>query len=151
MLLPGRYPILDASWNDEISSVVLTGNVRVILYDKKNFQGKTMVLERSSPDLEEFKNKAASLVVELTSRAFITAFKDAGFRDSAREFEIGRYSQLDDGWDDAIESIELTGSVRVILFDERNFECQQMVITSDTLDLNRFRKRAASLIVEPMY
>jgi hypothetical protein len=60
----GRYPYLE-DWNDQIQSVQINGNVRVILYDQKDFQGKSIVLEENSPNLEafNFNKRAASMMI----------------------------------------------------------------------------------------
>lgn len=64
----GRYPYLE-DWNDQIESVQINGNVRVILYDQKDFQGKSIVLEENSPNLNAFnfnKRAASMMVVRIT-------------------------------------------------------------------------------------
>lgn len=60
----GRYPYLE-DWNDQIESVQINGNVRVILYDQSNFQGKSIVLEQNSPNLDafNFNKRAASMMI----------------------------------------------------------------------------------------
>jgi hypothetical protein len=60
----GRYPYLE-DWNDQIESVQIDGNVRVILYDQKDFQGQSIVLEQNSPNLDafNFNKKAASMMI----------------------------------------------------------------------------------------
>lgn len=60
----GRYPNLE-DWKDQIKSIQIDGNVRVILYDQNNFQGQSIVLEENSPDLDafNFNNRAASMMI----------------------------------------------------------------------------------------
>lgn len=60
----GRYPNLE-DWKDQIKSVQIDGNVRVILYDQNNFQGQSIVLEENSPDLDafNFNKRAASMMI----------------------------------------------------------------------------------------
>lgn len=62
----GRYPDLHGKWNDSISSVEIHGAVRVILFDRKDFQGQRLIVESSMSELKDlnFKDKAASMIVE---------------------------------------------------------------------------------------
>jgi len=62
----GRYPDLHGKWNDSISSVEIHGPVRVILFDRKDFQGQRLIVENSMSQLKDlnFKEKAASMIVE---------------------------------------------------------------------------------------
>lgn len=60
----GRYPYLE-DWKNQIESVQVNGNVRVILFDQNNFQGQSIVLEENSPNLDafNFNKRAASMMV----------------------------------------------------------------------------------------
>lgn len=84
---------------------------------------------------------------------FVTAFTDDEFDGKMREFSIGRYSDLDGDWDDSLESIQVHGPVRVILFEDDDFEGKQLVIERTTKDLDDFNfdDKAGSMIVEPLY
>lgn len=65
----GRYPFLE-DWNDQIKSIQVNGNVRVILYDQKDFQGQSIVLEQNSPNLDafNFNKRAASMMIVRISK-----------------------------------------------------------------------------------
>lgn len=145
----GRYQELPEGWNDDIESIQLSGGVRVILFDEKDFSGEKVVIERDTTDLGDFEDKAASMIVEPMEGGFATVFKEPGYQGTVREFDIGRYSSLENDWDDEIESVQLSGNIRVILFDKENFEGDRRIVERDTLDLGDFRKKAASMIVEP--
>jgi hypothetical protein len=84
------------------------------------------------------------------SAAAVTVFTEPGFRGSVRQFPVGRYEYLTGGWDDKIESLQTNGAVRVILFDERNFRGDRRVVEGNAVDLGDFRRKAASMIVEPL-
>jgi hypothetical protein len=60
----GRYPYLE-DWKNQVESIQIYGNVRVILYDQNNFQGKSIVLEENSPNLNafNFNKRAASMMI----------------------------------------------------------------------------------------
>lgn len=63
----GRYPDLDKlNWLDEIESIQIPSNVRVILFDDEDFKGQSLILEENSSDLDElnFKERAESMIVE---------------------------------------------------------------------------------------
>lgn len=146
----GKYQALPEGWNDDIESLRISGGVRVILYDEKDFGGEKLVIERDTTELQDFENKAASMMVEPMEGGFATVFKDPGYQGTVREFDIGRYSSLDNDWDDEIESVQLSGNVRIILFDKKDFEGERMIVERDTVDLGDFREKAASMIVEPL-
>lgn len=80
-------------------------------------------------------------------------YTDDGFEGASREYGIGRYPILSRDWNDSIESIELEGDVRVILFDEADFRGRRFVFERDVRDLDdyEFARRAASMIVEPYH
>ena len=81
---------------------------------------------------------------------FASVYTDDGFGGSMREVDLGRYPDLTGRWNDSIDSVQILGPVRVILFDQRNFQGQQLILEEDTerlSDLN-FGDRAASMIVE---
>lgn len=82
--------------------------------------------------------------------ATVTVFTEPGFRGQVRQFPVGRYEYLYGGWDDQIESLQTNGNVRVILFDERSFRGNRRVIEGSAFDLRDFRRKAASMIVEPI-
>lgn len=50
--------------HDNIDSLTIGGNVRVILFDDSNFRGKRVVVDHNTSDLDNFKGKAASMIVE---------------------------------------------------------------------------------------
>jgi len=60
----GQYPHLEGKMHDNIDSLAVSGNVRVILFDDSNFGGKRVFVERNTSDLDNFKGKAASMIVE---------------------------------------------------------------------------------------
>ena len=62
---PGQYSSFTSSLNDNIDSVRINGNIRVILFADKNFKGDHVVLDRESTNLSGFRNKAGSMIVEL--------------------------------------------------------------------------------------
>jgi hypothetical protein len=64
-LLPiGRYPYLE-DWKNEIESIQVDPNVRVILFERNNFQGQSIVLDQNVADLGElnFQRRAASMMI----------------------------------------------------------------------------------------
>jgi hypothetical protein len=146
----GRYADIGDRWNDDIESMQIVGPVRVILFDKKDFEGARTIVESDSPNLASFKKRAASMIVEPTNGGFATVFTGEKFQGSVREFGPGKYPALENDWNDAIESVQLNGRVRLILFDRKNFEGQRRVLETDVSDLDEFSKKAASLIVEPL-
>jgi hypothetical protein len=84
---------------------------------------------------------------------FVTVFKDDDFHGKVREFPVGRYPKLHDGWNDSIGSLQIAGNVRVILFEDDDFKGKQLVIERSTPDLHDFNfdDKTGSMIIEPMY
>ena len=52
--------------------------------------------------------------------------------------------------DDDIESVRVNGSFRVVLFEHDKFQGRSIVIERDTSDLGSFKRKAGSMIVEPV-
>jgi hypothetical protein len=78
----------------------------------------------------------------------IRIFNDAGYAGQSEQLSIGRYPNLED-WSDQIKSVQINGNVRVILFDQDNFQGQSIVLeqNSPNLDAFNFNKRAASMMI----
>jgi len=78
----------------------------------------------------------------------VRVFTDAGFRGQMQELSVGRYPYLED-WKNEIESVQIEGNVRVILFDQNNFQGQSVVLDQNANDLDalNFNRRAASMMI----
>jgi hypothetical protein len=81
--------------------------------------------------------------------AYVIAYKDEGFKGESIRFSIGEYKDLNGDWDDEIESIALVGPVRVILFDDDDFEGDKLMLEQSAYELEDLDEDAGSLIVEP--
>lgn len=145
--LIGTYNKLTGGWKDEIKSIALIGAVRVTLFDKEKLEGKKLVVEQNMYKLEDFEEKTASMLVEPFSCQYAIAYKDTIYRGNSKQFQVDRYAELRDGWDD-MESMELCGNVTVTLFKKKNFEGESITINKDRIDLGEFRKDVESMIVE---
>ncbi len=63
----GRYADLDdMNWDHSIESIQVPSNVRVVLFEHKNFEGQSVILENDAPNLGElnFKKRAESMIIE---------------------------------------------------------------------------------------
>lgn len=80
----------------------------------------------------------------------ITVFTGTGYRGYAREFGIGQYPSMEGRLDDDIQSVRVNGSLRIILFEHDKFRGKSIVIERDTWDLGNFRRKAGSMIIEPI-
>ena len=83
-------------------------------------------------------------------RSGITVFTDTGYRGYSREFGIGQYPSLEGRLDDDIQSVRVDGSVRIVLFEDDKFRGKRIVIERDASDLGDFRRKAGSMIIEPI-
>jgi hypothetical protein len=82
----------------------------------------------------------------------VRVFTEDKFKGESRDFAVGHYPKLKGEWNDSIESIQMNGHVRVILFDKEDFQGQQLILEHDVTKLDdlNFEKRAASMIIEPI-
>ena len=80
----------------------------------------------------------------------VTVYTHRGFSGSATTFSVGQYPYLNGRFNDSIESIRVSGDVRVILFDDANFRGRRVVLDRNAWDLGGFRRKAASMIIEPI-
>lgn len=81
---------------------------------------------------------------------FVTVFTDDRFDGSRVAFRTGQYPYLNGKLHNSIDSIEVRGPVRVILFDKPNFRGKQIVIDGDVFDLDDydFGDKTESMIVQ---
>jgi hypothetical protein len=146
--LIGEYAKLEGGWKDEAKSIALVGGVRAQLFDKERFEGKKLVVENSLYKIEgDFRGETASMIVEPFECQYVIAYKNTIFRGNSKTFQIGEYPKLTDGWDD-MQSVDLCGKVSVTLFKDENFEGESQTITSDRIDLGKFRKNVESMRIE---
>jgi hypothetical protein len=84
------------------------------------------------------------------NNGFAKVYTKDRFDGSHETFHVGQYAYLDGKWHKNIESVEVRGPVRVILFDKPNFRGKRMVIQNDVIDLDdyHFKDKAESMIVE---
>ncbi len=80
----------------------------------------------------------------------VTVFTGTGYQGYARQFGIGQYPSIEGRLDDDIQSVRVNGSLRVVLFEDDKFRGKSIVIERDTWDLGNFRKKAGSMIIEPI-
>ena len=82
----------------------------------------------------------------------IAVFTEEKFKGKSREFGLGRYPDLHGDWNDSIESVQVIGPARVILFDKKDFRGKRLIVEQDEANLGdlNFEGKAASMIVEPL-
>jgi hypothetical protein len=80
----------------------------------------------------------------------VTVFTGTGYQGYARQFRIGQYPSLEGRLDDDIQSVRVNGGLRVVLFEHDKFKGRSIVFERDTWDLGNFRKKAGSMIIEPV-
>jgi hypothetical protein len=85
-----------------------------------------------------------------TATGFVTVFTNRQFDGTSRAFSVGQYPYLNGRLNKTIDSVEIHGPIRVILFDEPNFHGRQMILEENTFDLDDFNfgDRAESMIIE---
>lgn len=147
--LIGQYGTLESRWKDQIKSVSLVGSVRATLFDKEQFEGNKVVVEQSLYKLPgNMRGETASIIVETFACSYAIAYKDTAYRGDSRQFPVGDYAKLTDGWDD-MESMELCGQLAVTVFSKSNFEGDSVTMSTGRIDLGKFRKKVKSMKVTP--
>ena len=85
-----------------------------------------------------------------TNTGFVTVFTNRSFDGTSRAFAPGQYPVLNGRLRESIDSVEMHGPVRVILFSEPNFQGQRLILEDSTSELDQFNfgDRAESMIIE---
>ena len=78
----------------------------------------------------------------------VTVYTESNFHGKSSQFEVGDYPKLEGSFNDTIESLQINGNLRVILFDGSDFKGESRIITQTTSDLGSFKNKAASMIVD---
>ena len=60
----GQYSSLEGRLDDDIQSVRLNGNVRLIMFEDSKFRGKRIILDGNSQNLGDFRKEAGSMIIE---------------------------------------------------------------------------------------
>ena len=144
------------SWNDQISSVRIYGNVQAILFRDKNKLGSFISLTESNEDLTSvngmnWDNKASSAWIFGDSKQKENAqaifYDKPGFAghslilyggDSIRKLrDKDRGSRWKD-WDDEIASIRLIGATtKVTLYEDDKYSGEKLVVKESVSDINK--------------
>lgn len=80
--------------------------------------------------------------------AGVTVYSESNFHGKSFQFQVGDYAKLEGSVNDTIESIQIRGNVRIILFDNSNFKGESLIVNQTTSDLGSFKNKAASMIVD---
>lgn len=172
MVGPGNYPMLDARFNNRISSareaVPATAERRrprdeavgaIELYARPDFRGRKMDLDRDTANLADtgYNARARSVVVTAGTWELCSA---PSFGGTCMTYEPGRYAALGNGSAREISSARLvatrvqppapTGDARIVLYERRNADGRSVAISADVPDLRRMRfdDQAASVVIE---
>ncbi|MCP5045719.1 MAG: beta/gamma crystallin family protein, partial [bacterium] len=137
-------------WNDMVSSIELVDNVKVQIFEHRNFQGASVLLSRDVIDLVQltentggnWNDKVSSLKVLSRSRSFFDFkrqkskdpdrrcifYKHANRRGSSYEAKIGRHGKIPGSRNDSISSIWIEQGYRVTLYEHGNFGGKRLVL-----------------------
>lgn len=103
-------------------------------------------------------SRRPSQMTEQSHKAVVEVFEGSGFRGNKMSLGIGNYASIDLG---DVQSLRINGDVRVILFNEPNFDGRSITLTDDAPSL-RFmqsgpfwtfgltRHHTGSMIIEPI-
>jgi uncharacterized protein YkwD len=85
----------------------------------------------------------------INNNSEIIVYTQVKYQGNSQRFKIGRYnmSQITVG-NDAIQSIKIPEGLRVVLFENANFQGETFTLTQDAASLGNFNNQVSSLIVE---
>ncbi len=140
-------------WNDEISSIELVGNVRVQVFEHKNFQGASVTISSDNIDLEEFtrgidgnwNDKISSIKVSpnsrrlrkysypkaLSSPAACVFYNSSDRRGSFFEGKTGSHRSLARQWNDEISSVWIQKGYQLTLYEHDKFKGKHLTLRGE--------------------
>lgn len=156
-LAPGRYDVTALGiGNDELSSVDLPDDLRVTLYEKENFTGRSLrITSRTSTEqltVKGFNNLTSSLVVEVVPKVSVYQgnFDDFAFRLKPGKYDILELERLGLP-DNELSSVSVPSGMSVILFDDMGFKGRALYLThdagTDSLIAKKFNNITSSIQV----
>jgi hypothetical protein len=156
-----RHGVADAEMGlsfDYAHSHRFQSGISINSYTNSNFRsgyidGYTDGYRRSSDDFdfdEDIDRDDDDLFIDGRSDGFVTVFTNPNFDGSSRAFRVGSYPFLNGALRQKIDSIEVHGPMRVILYEEPDFQGRKLILEQDTFDLDEFNfgDRAESMIIE---
>jgi hypothetical protein len=159
------------NWNDKISSVYIEGDFMVTLFQDKNFNGPSVVLDHSTADLRkisgsmDWSNRATSLYYEPNQPLYgdgeVIFYDNPSY--SGNSFVLAAGDEISDlfykrrdsvwrNWDDEIESLTIRGNIYVELFEYADYSGRSVVLSGSEPDLFYlgWKKRTSSVLVIPI-
>ena len=136
-LEPGRYRTNELGiGDDELSSVQIPADMRVTLFEKDNFAGRSLLLTEgvTTERITElgFNNLTSSMIVEVIPRVSVY---QGNFGDVAFRLKPGKYDIVDMEnlglLDNEVSSVKVPKGMSVILFDEFGFKGRAVYLTND--------------------
>jgi hypothetical protein len=107
-----------------------------------------VVVEQNMKKLPgDMRGETASIIVAPFTCSYAIAYKDTVYGGDSRQFPVGEYPELKDGWSN-MQSLELCGEVKATLFKKSNYEGESATISTDRIDLGAFRKKVKSMKIE---
>lgn len=136
-LMPGQYPILEAS-NDFLSSLDIPRGLQVTLYDHAGYEGRSMTITQSvnSEFMKHhgFDNVTSSLVIEQRNpeSLFVTLYSDS-YRGFAQQLTPGKYLARDITiGDKELSSLKIPYGMQVWLFANSDLTGSTTILNHDT-------------------
>ena len=109
--------------NDRISSVKCEGQCSLVVFEHRNFGGRSRLYDGSQTSLANFDDQLSSVMV-LPQRVCVTVFEDRDFRGASTRL-CGDVDNLQDlNWNDKISSLKVecvNAPCSVVLFENSNY------------------------------
>lgn len=168
----GKYNVADLRIGDnQLSSVRVPKNLRVILYEDANFKGNSMTLTEDSEYVDDFNDLASSIVVEnlggkpnnepakekpvelseaeKAKLGKVGIYQHGNYNGAEKQLGIGKYNTADLGiGDNQLSSIRVPKNLRAILYADANFKGESMTFTENSVYVGNINDRTSSIIVE---
>jgi len=156
-LTPGKYPVLELK-NNIVSTIEIPRGLRVTLFDKAAFGGKSIMLTKSA-GVEFLKKRGfdkpiASLIVEqIPPRDQVVTIYQDSFGGQSQDLLPGKYYKSDLKVDDQLSSIRVPSGMRVTLYEHDGFKGLIDIVYRDTdyTGSNLLDNLYSSLVVEDDY
>ncbi len=138
--------------NNAASSIFIPPGLTVTLFDRPNFLGEKLVLEKSVRDLGAFNDRMSSLIIEkkqeVGALSKVRVYTDTLYRGMCQSLPVGNYNVEDIGFlDNAIASLKIPSGFGVNLYVDRNLEGEDCLYMESSDNVGALSGRVSSIKV----
>jgi hypothetical protein len=149
------------SWNDQVTSISISGTYQVTLYENSFFRGRSVRIDSSTANISQvlddqrryqnWNDRASSLKIEprrgrsdpdhSNSKQVGTLFSDSSLRGQSLTLYEGQHvrSMSDLDWNDKASSINLNPGYKIEMYADEDFRGASILISGKQTNLNNAR------------